>query len=125
MLGPVAQAERGPVATSFLEGVERVPVRPVADRVHGDRPARAGSAPQDLDELLAARDLDPGRVDAAAPDAAAGAGSAGAAAVEQPGGPGAERPVHEHLQVAEPEAVVAEPRRDPELGQPVELLVRE
>ncbi len=60
----------------------------------------------DLRELLAARDPDAG-------------------AVEHPRGLGAERPVHEHLQVAEPEEVVAEAGADTERVELRQLLVRE
>ena len=42
VLDPLAQAERLPRVPRRLEGVERVAVRPVADRVHGDRPAGGG-----------------------------------------------------------------------------------
>ena len=45
VLDPVAEAERLPRVLRRLEGVERVAVGPVADRVHGDRPAgRCGRA---------------------------------------------------------------------------------
>ena len=36
VLDPVAQAERRPHRARALERVERLAVRPVADRVHGD-----------------------------------------------------------------------------------------
>jgi hypothetical protein len=53
-----AQALRLPCVLARLEGVEDVPVRLVADRVHGDGPAALGPASDDLLDLLAARDLD-------------------------------------------------------------------
>ena len=46
-------------------------------------------------------------------------------AVEQPRGLGAERPVHERLDVADPEEVVAEARADADLGERVDVLVGE
>ena len=51
MLDPVAQAERVPRVAGRLERVERLAVRPVADRVDGDREAGLGAAPDDLGEL--------------------------------------------------------------------------
>ena len=41
VLDAVTQAERLPHVACRLEGVERLPVRPVADRVHADREAGA------------------------------------------------------------------------------------
>ena len=84
MLDPLAQAARLPNVARALEGVERGAVGRIADRVHADRPARLGAVAHDLLELLARRDHD-------------------TAAVAHPGGLRAERPVHERLQVAEPE----------------------
>ena len=83
VLDPVPEPERSPCVPGLLERVERLTVRAIADRVDGDRKPRRGSAPHDLGELVAARDLDP-------------------ATVEHPGRPRTERSVHEHLQVAEP-----------------------
>jgi hypothetical protein len=40
VLDTLAKAERLPVAASFLEGVEGVAIRPIADCVHSDREAR-------------------------------------------------------------------------------------
>ena len=97
---------RRPLVARRLERVERVAVRAVADRVHRDRPADARSAPHDLLELLAARDLD-------------------ARAVEHARGLRAERPVHERLQVAGAQPVVAEPRAEVERLERVEVLVRQ
>ena len=57
MLDPLAQPERRPHVARLLERVERLAVRAVADRVHGDREPRLGAAQDDLGELLAARDL--------------------------------------------------------------------
>ena len=48
-----------------------------------------------------------------------------AGAVEHPRRLRAERPVHEDLQVADPEEVVAEPRAEAELLEPPEVVVRE
>ena len=98
VLDPLAQAERLPGVLRRLERIERVAVRPVADRVHRDRPAGGGRAPDDVLELLPARDPDAG-------------------AVEHQRRLRAERPVHERLQVAEPEEVVAEPRPERERGE--------
>ena len=92
VLDAMTEPARLPGVPRRLEGVERVAVRPVSDGVHGDRPARLGAAEDDLLELLAARDLDTG-------------------SVEHEGRLGAERPVHERLQVAEAEEVVADSRR--------------
>ena len=47
VLDPVAQAERLPGVARRLERVERLAVRPVADRVHRDRPACAGACADD------------------------------------------------------------------------------
>ena len=82
MLDALAQASRLPDVARALERVERVAVRAVADRVHADGPAELGAGAHDLGELVAARDLH-------------------AAAVEHPRRLRAERPVHEHLQVAD------------------------
>ena len=75
-----------------LERVERLAVGPVADRVHRHGPARCGAGADDLGQLLAARDHD-------------------ARPVEQPRRLRPERAVHERLQVAEPQEVVAEAGR--------------
>ena len=103
VLDAVAQAERRPHVARRLEGVERLAVRPVADRVHADGPAQPRARADDVGELVAARDHD-------------------ARAVEHPRGLRAERPVHERLQVADPEEVVADPGAEAqrlELGQPL------
>src|SRR5215218_6262686 len=86
VLDPRPEPERRPLVTRFLERVERVAVGEVSDRVHGYRPTGSDACAHDLGQLLTARDLDPG-------------------AVEQPRGLRAERPVHEHLQIADPEPV--------------------
>ena len=101
-----AQAARPPQLTGRLEGVERLAVRTIADRVDGERPAGLGRAAHDLGELAAARDAD-------------------ARAVEHPGGARAKRAVHERLQVADPEEVVADPGGEAELGELAEPLVRQ
>ncbi len=97
---------RLPGVARRLERVERVPVRLVADRVDADRPAALGAAPDDLLELLAAGDLDAG-------------------AVGQQRGLRAERAVHEALQVADPQVLVAEAGAERERARGVELLVRD
>ena len=55
VLDALAQPARRPGVACRLEGVERVAVGAVADRVHGDRPAGPAAARRLL-ELLAARD---------------------------------------------------------------------
>ena len=101
-----AQAAGAPLVRGRLEAVERVAVRLVADRVDGDGEPGPRGAAHDLGELVAARDLDAG-------------------AVQQARGARAERPVHEDLDVAEPQQVVAEPAAQAERLDRVELLVRE
>ena len=44
VLDPLPQPERRPLVARLLEGVERLAVREVADRVDGDRQAGAGAA---------------------------------------------------------------------------------
>ena len=84
-----ARAQAAPLLPRLLERVERVAIREVADRVHRDGESGACARADDLHELVAARDLH-------------------SRAVEQPGGLRAERPVHERLQVADADQVVAE-----------------
>ena len=74
--------------------------------MHGDGPAGRRSPADDVRELVAARDLDAG-------------------AVEHPRRLRAERPVHEHLEVADPEERVAEPGRQARVDDTVEMLVRQ
>ena len=69
VLDPRPEPERRPLVAGLLEGVERVAVREVADRVHRDRPAGARAGAHDLGELLAARDLDARSRRAVAPSA--------------------------------------------------------
>jgi hypothetical protein len=95
-----------PCITGRLERVERVPVRLVADRVHPHGPAALRAAADDLLELLAARDLDAG-------------------AVGQERRLRAERSVHEALEVADPQVLVAEARLQRHCGGVVEALVRD
>ena len=57
VLDAVAEAFRTPVLLRPLERVQRLAVREVADRVHRDRPAGCGSPPDDVRQVLAARDL--------------------------------------------------------------------
>ena len=105
MLDPVAQPERLPDRPRLLERVERLPVRAVADRVHRDgKPGRRACA-DDLGELLAARDPN-------------------ARAVEHQRRLRAERPVHECLQVADPQQRAPEARRDPERRERADLIGR-
>src|SRR6476619_8356430 len=89
MLDPLAQAERLPGLAGRLEGVERLAVGQVADRVDGDRKAGARALADVLLELLAAGDLHTG-------------------AVEHARGLRAERAVHERLQVADAQQRAAE-----------------
>ncbi len=63
VLDAMPQPERGPHVARRLEGVERLAVRAVSDRVHSDGPPGAGAGPDDLRELLAARDHDAGTVE--------------------------------------------------------------
>jgi hypothetical protein len=63
VLDPLPQAERLPLRLRLLERVERVAVREVADRVDRDREPGFRATPDDLRELLAARDLDAGPVE--------------------------------------------------------------
>jgi hypothetical protein len=72
--------------------------------VDGHRKPSAGAAADDLLELLAARDLD-------------------TATVQEESGARAERAVQEDLDVADSQEVVAEARGDPDLLEPVEVLV--
>ena len=51
VLDAMPQTERRPRVARRLEGVERLAVRPVADRVHADRPAEPRALPDDLGEL--------------------------------------------------------------------------
>ena len=51
VLDPVAEAERRPDLLRRLERVERLAVRPVADRVDADREAGGCAAADDLGEL--------------------------------------------------------------------------
>src|SRR5581483_3078521 len=103
---PLPQPERLPGVARRLEGVEGGSVGRVADRVHRHRPARGGRLAHALGQLLAARDADAG-------------------AVQHPGGPRAERAVHEALEVAEPEEVVAEPRAQAQARELAQLLHRQ
>src|SRR5262249_7088213 len=106
VLDALAQAEWLPVFARLLEGVECVAVRAIADRMHGDREAGPCRGPDQAGEVLAARGLD-------------------APAVEQPRGLGAERAIHEDLQVAEPQPWAADAARDPEGRERVRALRRE
>ena len=54
-----AGPQPSPVLTRLLERVERIAVRGVADRMHGDRPPGPCTATHDLGQLVTARDLDP------------------------------------------------------------------
>ena len=103
MLDAGAQAARLPGVAGSLEGVERGAVRGVPDRVHGHRPVSLGRAPHHVLEPLARADLHAG-------------------AVEQPRGGGAERAVHEPLEIAHPQHVVAEAGAQAECAQVVEAL---
>src|SRR5580765_5690185 len=106
MLDPVAQALRLPVGAGRLEGVERVSVRLVADRMDADRPATLRRAADDFLELGAAGDLD-------------------AAPVGHQSGLRSERAVHEALQVADAQVLVTEARAERQRSRRIELLVRD
>ena len=95
VLDPRAQPERLPRRAGRLERVERVAVRSVTDRVHGDGKTRGSAGADDLCQLVAARDLH-------------------ARAVEQQRGLRAERTVHEDLQVADAQERAPEARPDAE-----------
>src|SRR5262249_55012303 len=95
MLDALAEAPRRPNVAGCRERVECLPVRTVADRVHPHRPAAPRSLADHMRELVAARDRHTG-------------------AAEQPGRLRAERPVHERLQVADPQVVVADARVEAE-----------
>src|SRR5437763_7999076 len=105
VLDAMAKAERPPHFLRRLERVERVAVRAVADRVHGEGEARVGTEPDQLLELLARRD-------------------AHAGAVQQERRLRAERPVHERLQRAEAQERAAEPAAQAELHDLACVLVR-
>ena len=106
MLDPLSQALVLPGVAGRLERIQRVPVRLIADRMHADRPTALGAATNDLLQLLAARDLD-------------------SRPVSQKRCPRAERPIHEALQVADPEELVPEARAQRESGCVVEQVVRD
>ena len=106
MLDPVAQAERLPLVACLLEGVECVPVRPVADRVHRNRPAGAGRTADDVRQLL------PLVISTPVPSRIS--------AVRRP-----QRAVHEGLEIAETQPVVAEAGGEPEVGELVQAVVRD
>ena len=103
VLDPRAQPERLPELARRLECVERLAIRAVADRVHGDGEAGVRRGAHDRRELVTARDPH-------------------ARAVEHPRCLRAERPVHEHLQVADSEQAAAEPGADAERAQLVDVL---
>ena len=90
--------------SSKASSASRFARSPIACTATG-QPARAPRA-DDLGELLAARDLDPG-------------------AVEHSRGLRAQRPVHEDLQIADAQPVVAEPGAEPDLLQPGDVVVRQ
>jgi hypothetical protein len=101
-----AKAARPPLLLRRLERVQGVTVREVADRMHGDGEARARGAADDVLEQVAARDLD-------------------SRSVDQSRRARSERPVHERLDVADADEVVAQARMDAQLGERVDALVRE
>src|SRR4029079_4393830 len=94
------EAQRLPVLACLLERVERVFVGEIADRVHGDGPARLGSTAEDVGELLGARDLD-------------------ARSVGHQRRLRTERAVHEDLEIAEAQASAAEAGGKPSGPHPV------
>jgi hypothetical protein len=58
VLDPVPQPARSPLVRRLLEGVERVLVGAVADRMHGHGPADPRRPADDVGELVRGRDLD-------------------------------------------------------------------
>ena len=106
MLDPWTEAAWLPRVPGVAEGVERLAVREVADRVYGHGEARRCSGADDLHQGFAARDLDPG-------------------SVEHAGCLRAERPVHERFQVADANEVVAEAAPEIDRGQLRHLLCRQ
>ena len=74
--------------------------------MHRHRPSGSGAAADDVREVSAARDLDAGPV-------------------EHPRGPRAESAVHEHLQAADAEDIVAEAGYQADRGRPLQVLVRD
>ena len=74
--------------------------------MHGHRPADPRRTPDDLGELVGGGDLD-------------------AAAVEHQRGLRAQRPVHEHLQVADPDGIVSEPGAKAGLLEGADPVVRQ
>ena len=103
VLDPRAQPERLPELARRLERVERLAVGAVADRVHCDGEAGIRCGAHDRGELVTARDPHP-------------------RAVEHPRCLRAERPIHEHLQVADSKQAAAEPGADAERAQLVHVL---
>src|SRR5215217_5223016 len=100
------ESARAPVVLRRFECVERLPVGQVADCVDGDGEACARGPPDDVLELGPAGDLD-------------------SRAVQHARCLGAERPVHEGLDVTEPEEGVSETGRDADLCDPVDVVVLE
>jgi hypothetical protein len=98
VLDALPQSRGLPHAAGPFEGVECFAIRPVADRVHADGPARGCARPHDLGEVFAARDSH-------------------AAAVEHPGRVRSERAVHEDLQIADAQERRAEPAPQRERAQ--------
>ena len=92
VLDPVAQPERLPDRPRLLERVERLAVRAVADRVHRDREARPRRRARTISASSSPLVIRTPR------------------AVEHQRRLRAERPVHERLQVAEPQQRAAEAR---------------
>ena len=70
MLDSRPQATCRPQLARLLEGVEGVAVGEVADRVDGNGKPCGGRAPDDVRELLLARDLDPRPVEVVGPEGA-------------------------------------------------------
>ena len=106
MLDALAQSERLPVGAGRLEGIERLAVGEVPDGVDADRKARPRGSADVVFQLFLARDLDAGPV-------------------EQAGRLGAERAVHEGLQVAELQQRAAEAAAHVHAGELVCLLGRQ
>jgi hypothetical protein len=105
VLDAIPQATPPRLGLGCGEAVEGVAVGQVADGVNRDREAGLGRAGDDVAELRCCRHLD-------------------TRAVEQPCRPRAERAVHEHLEVADAQEVVAAATADTGGDQLVELGVR-
>src|SRR2546421_720410 len=103
MLDSWPQSARAPRALRLLERVEGLPICAVADRMHRDGKPKLGGAHDQLGEFVLARDLD-------------------ARSVEPARRLGTERSIHERLDVAEPQQLVAETGAERQSDQSLELV---